>query len=246
MKWLYLGINVFTVLIPLVFSFHPKIRFHLFFRETLGAISISAVIFIAWDMLFTSMGVWGFNPDYLTGIYVFHLPIEEILFFITVPYACLFTYYCMNTFFHMHWTHSAEQVFVLVTAAALMITGLLYYDRLYTSVSFISLSLLLLVLKYIMRVTWLAGFVLIYPLVLIGFFLVNGILTGMLTPEPVVFYNDNENMGIRLWTIPVEDVFYGFELILLNVFWFEYAKRLKGTWHNLSLWVKASGAGRSE
>ena len=52
----------------------------------------------------------------------------------------------------------------------------------------------------------------------------NGILTGTGLQQPVVWYNNNQNLAIRLLTIPIEDVFYGFELILLNIFLYEYFK----------------------
>jgi lycopene cyclase domain-containing protein len=53
---------------------------------------------------------------------------------------------------------------------------------------------------------------------LIPFFIVNGILTGSFIENEVVWYNDFENLGIRLFTIPIEDTVYAFTLILLNLF----------------------------
>jgi lycopene cyclase domain-containing protein len=67
--------------------------------------------------------------------------------------------------------------------------------------------------------------VLAYLVILLPFFIVNGILTGTGLEEPVVWYNDNENMGVRLFTIPVEDTIYGFLLIGLNITLYEFFKR---------------------
>jgi lycopene cyclase domain-containing protein len=41
-----------------------------------------------------------------------------------------------------------------------------------------------------------------------------------------VRYNDSENLGIRIGSIPVEDVFFGLELILLNLlFYLHFLKK---------------------
>ncbi|MDA0196465.1 MAG: lycopene cyclase domain-containing protein [Bacteroidetes bacterium] len=221
MKFLYLLINLFTVIIPFIFSFHPKLNFYKNFKAFFLANSLVGLVFIAWDILFTRIGVWGFNPTYVSGIYLFNLPIEEILFFVCIPFSCVFTYHCLNLFFRIRWQPGTENVFVLALATILMIAGIYFLSKLYTSSTFISLSILLIVLKYVVKIDWLAKLIFIYPILLIPFFVVNGILTGSWLQEPIVWYDNSQNLGIRLLTIPIEDIFYGFELILLNVYLYE-------------------------
>jgi lycopene cyclase domain-containing protein len=57
--------------------------------------------------------------------------------------------------------------------------------------------------------------------------LCNGILTGGLTDEPVVIYNNAENLGIRIWTVPIEDTVYSMTLFLMNISFFEHLRSQK-------------------
>lgn len=67
-------------------------------------------------------------------------------------------------------------------------------------------------------------FYIAFLIILIPFFIVNGILTGTGLEEPVVWYNNAENLGIRLGTIPVEDIGYAFTLLFGNVLLIERFK----------------------
>jgi lycopene cyclase domain-containing protein len=222
MKSLYLLVDFFTVIIPFLFSFHPKIKFYKTWKAFFTASAIVAIIFIIWDSYFTHLSVWNFNPRYITGIYFFKLPIEEILFFICIPYSCVFTFYCLDKFYNLEWNPKAETIFCIILSVSLLATGLIFYKKLYTSTTFISTACLCLVLKFVYKIEWFGKAVSVYALLLIPFLIVNGILTGTGLEEPVVRYDPAENLGIRILTIPVEDVFYGFEMILLNIYLYKF------------------------
>ena len=102
----------------------------------------------------------------------------------------------------------------------LVVVGVLNVDRWYTATTFLALAIALGILNG-SGARFIGRFLVTYAAILIPFFLINGILTGSFIQDEVVWYNDAENLGIRLGTIPVEDVFYGMLLILLNVVLFE-------------------------
>ena len=218
MKSLYLLVDFFTVIVPVIFSFHPKIKFYKTWKYFFISAVAVAIVFIIWDSIFTGLGIWNFNPRYVSGIYFFRLPIEEILFFICIPFSCVFTYYCLDKFYNLAWKPKTETVFCVIFSAILLITGFIYWDRPYTSVTFLSTAFVCLFLKFILKINWFGKAVSVYAILLLPFLIVNGVLTGTGLEEPVVLYNDAANLNIRILTIPVEDVFYGFEMILLNLF----------------------------
>jgi len=217
MKYLYLLVDLFTIVIPLAFSFHPKIKFYKTWKEFFIAAIPVAIIFLIWDSIFTRLGIWSFNLNYLVGYYFFNLPVEEVLFFICIPFSCVFTYYCLDKFFKLGWPTLKEKLFCIFFSVALIITGFIFKDKCYTSITFFSTAFVCLFLKLVLRINWFGRAVSVYLILLIPFLIVNGILTGTGLEEPVVRYNHSETLGIRLLTIPVEDIFYGFELLLLNL-----------------------------
>lgn len=223
-KYLYILVDTLCLIFPLVFSFHKRLRFHTQWKYFLLPCFATFIVFISWDIIFTFKGVWNFNPRYVLGAYFFGLPIEEFLFFICIPYACVFTYYALSILVKMRLKSSVVMVFSLLLAILLIAIGVLFITRLYTSVTFLFLALILIFLT-VKRVTYLGTFYLAFIVTLIPFYISNGILTGLITPEPVVRYNSFYNLGIRTLTIPIEDIFYGMALLLLNVAGFEFLKK---------------------
>jgi len=225
MKCAYLLIDFFTLLVPLLFSFHPKLYFYRTWKAFFPAIFLTGIIFVLWDMYFTRLGVWGFNYTFVTGFNMINLPFEEVLFFFCIPYSCVFTFYCLNIFFKDLSNPLFVQIVTNILIAALIVIGLVFVRRKYTASSFFLLAGLLVFANYFLKVSWLGKFYIIYAILLIPFLIVNGILTGTGLSAPIVWYNKAEIIGVRILTIPLEDVFYGMDLIFLNTLIYKYLSR---------------------
>lgn len=223
--WVYLLINLGAISIPFIATFDSRLRFDRKWKYLFPALVLTMVVFIPWDMAKTAFGVWGFNKRYLSGVYLGNLPIEEWLFFIAIPYACLFTYHALNTLIRRDILGRAAPGIALFAGLGLLTAGIINLDKLYTSVTFISTGLFLLFHRFVVRADYLGRFFLMYVITLIPFFIVNGLLTGWMIPEEVVYYDNSQNLGIRLVTIPVEDAVYGLLMLLMNVTWFEFLSR---------------------
>jgi lycopene cyclase domain-containing protein len=216
-KYLYLILDLSAFIVPFAFSFYPKANFSKKWRFVLPGILITAVFFLIWDELFTRMGIWSFNPDYLTGFQIFHLPVEEVLFFFCIPYACIFTYFALTYLIEKDYLFPHHEIISSVIIILLLVIGIYNLDRLYTGVTFILTGTFLAFQMLKLRPRYMGRFYLAFLVILIPFFILNGILTGSFIDEPVVYYNNNENLGIRIGTIPVEDIFYGMLMILMSI-----------------------------
>jgi lycopene cyclase domain-containing protein len=223
----YLLINLLSISIPLVLSFDKKVHYYKRWKYLLPAIFLTLLIFIIWDIYFTHIGIWGFNPLHLSGIEIVNLPLGEWLFFITVPYSSVFLYDVYKAYVKKDLLARAAPKISAFLMGFLLFMGLANTDRLYTSVTFISLAVFIGLVQYVFRLGFMGRFYLSYAVVLIPFLIVNGVLTGSYIPEEVVWYNDEENLSRRIFTIPVEDIFYGMLLILMNVFFYELFMKKK-------------------
>jgi len=223
---LYLWLNILTISIPLILSFDKRVHFYTRWKYFFPSMVFTMVLFLVWDAIFTDRGIWGFNDRYILGLRILNLPLEEFLFFITVPYASVFTIYVFDHYFpHIRLNDFVTRLVTLSLMALLLVLAIGCLDRAYTAVNFI-FSSVVLGLVYFTRPRLLTQFYLSYLVILIPFILVNGILTGSFIEDQVVWYNNQENLGFRIGTIPIEDVFYGMSLILLNYYLTEILQTL--------------------
>ena len=214
---LYLILNIASLIIPFLYSFENRMKYIKRWKAVFSAIILTAIFFIVLDIIFTKMGVWSFNPRYHSGIEFFDLPIEEWLFFICIPYASIFIHFAFHYFLpKVSLSDKTARIIYWILMVILLPTILFHYDKWYTVINY---SVLVLVLTYtVFRVPGILNtFFITFLIVLIPFSIVNGILTGSFIDEPVVSYNDAENLGIRLGTIPIEDIGYAFSMLLMSL-----------------------------
>jgi lycopene cyclase domain-containing protein len=214
----YLILLIGSLLFPLSYSFEKKIAFYKRWLSLFTAIFLVAAFFIVWDIYFTNINVWSFNEDYVIGLYIYSLPLEECLFFIIVPYSCVFIYDALNHFIKRDILAPYSKAITIVLVFTLMVIALFNMERIYTSITFILTASFLGFHYVVFKDKYLGRFYIAYLVHLIPFFIVNGILTAY----PVVLYNQSENLGILMGTIPVEDSMYSLLMLLMNITIYEY------------------------
>jgi lycopene cyclase domain-containing protein len=216
---LYLILNIASFIIPFLYSFEKRMKFSTRWKVVFPSLIVTALFFIIWDIIFTKMGVWSFNPKYHSGIAFFGLPIEEWLFFICIPYASIFIHFAFHYFLpNVALSDSTVKKIYSVLMVITIPIIVFNYDKWYTFVNLILFVVVVTIAVFKVK-TILNTYFITFLIILIPFLIVNGILTGSFIEEPVVFYNDNENLGIRLGTIPIEDVAYAFTMLLMSLIW---------------------------
>jgi lycopene cyclase domain-containing protein len=92
MKWEYFIVLGATLFFPFLLSFDKRLPIW----KNIAKLAITAfcvsVPFITWDVVVTMRGHWSFNPNYVLGVEVLGLPIEEWAFFVVIVFVSVFTW----------------------------------------------------------------------------------------------------------------------------------------------------------
>ncbi len=218
----YLVLNLGTLIPVLALSFDKKVAFANRWKDLWPAMLIPGAVFLIWDAWFTAIGVWGFNDTYHLSFKMLGLPFEEWLFFLSVPYACTFVYTVLRAYLPVNPLVKIAPVISWVLIVIMPILGTVYFTHWYTFLTAWLLALWLLAERLFFKMEDRLGwFYLGYLVSLVPFLLVNGVLTSL----PVVWYNNTENMAIRLGTIPIEDTGYLMLLLMMNYGIYEWKYR---------------------
>lgn len=153
------------------------------------------------------------------------MPLEEWLFFLLIPYASNFIHYSLEYFFpKLKLSKNITQSITIVLFVVSLGVFTWNLDKIYTAASF-GLFALLMLFQMLFQWKYARRFYLSFIVIYIPFFFVNSALTGSYSDNPVVFYNDAENLGIRIGTMPLEDSFYCFSMLYGSVLFFEFLRK---------------------
>ncbi|MFL5730931.1 MAG: lycopene cyclase domain-containing protein [Cytophagaceae bacterium] len=219
-QYTYLFLHLATIFFPLLRSFEGKISYYTKWKHLFPGMAFTACLFIAWDICFTDMGIWSFNPDYVVGIFIAGLPLEEWMFFFTVPFSCMFIYEALNYYIREDYLQKYSEAISYVLMGSFILIAIINYSKWYTVTSMSGAAISLMVHQLYFKNKLTGRFYVAYLVHLIPFFVINGMLTSI----PVILYNNAENTGLRIGSIPVEDMAYSMILLLMNVSFYEYFK----------------------
>jgi lycopene cyclase domain-containing protein len=223
-KYFYFIVLAITISYPVLQSFEKRIKFYKSWTILFPSIILMSLMHIPIDIIFTKIGVWSFNPDLVYGFFIAGLPLEEWLFFIIIPFSCLFIYMVTKHFFTLLPPTLLLYYLTFFTGVILIILAIVFFESIYTSFYF-SIAGATLIIIYLTKPAWWKDFLFMYLIALIPFLIINGFLTGSFTANPIVEYNEAHILGIRILNIPIEDVVYCFQILVTVVAIYEFGVR---------------------
>ena len=173
--------------------------------------------YIIWDALVTGSH-WQFNTAYTLDFRLVGLPIEEWLFFITVPFGCLLVWETLPDARLSRQLRPLRHVRSVLYAALPIGIAVFSTGRQYTGLVLCCFGLVGLVDTLLRTHLLLEPKTYLYLAIVAVLILV---FNGYLTARPVVLYGEAYQSGYRMLTIPVEDFGYGFTLVLFNAMLYE-------------------------
>ena len=223
----YLIIDLLIIAFPLIFSFKWKFKYYKFYKPLGASILIVGISYIIWDAIVTYRGDWSFNYKFLNGLKIVGLPIEEILFFIVVPFACIFIYENLVFFIKDRKIPFNKWIYLSI-AGLFIVVGIIFRNQDYTILAMFSCALFF-ILAPTLAPNMLRSINYWFYIILsfIPFIIFNYLLTSLI----VVNYNPNAIWGGygtwngRFFTIPLEDFFYNFAMLSFYLMVYLYFRK---------------------
>ena len=212
MHALYLVFNISCIFLGLLFAtdLSRKRKVNINWFALFMSYLLISIPFVIWDVIATARGHWSFDSFYITDNYIFNLPVEEFLFFFTVPFLIISSFEWLKSKFS---PDKLNLSYIELSILLILSTYLLLNGGEYSLLAVVS-SLLTF---YITRPLVNKYGAVFYLLVLLTYaFFIFG--NSMLTSPPVVSYGEEFVSGYRFLSIPIEDFLYNYALIFMSIF----------------------------
>lgn len=218
MNFTYLLLALRIILVPILILCVKKTNFSHTIKFAIPAVLITAAIFSIPTTLLVLSGAWSFNEEYITGIYLWKMPIEEIIFYIAILLAGIGIYAALNESFPNNaldkFSLSVSNVILGVCVAMLFFT----YTKWYSATTFGILFVLLIFIEYIGKIRFMYRFYRAFLVFLVLFY----ICQLMVAQLPIITYSDTFNL--KIGNIPFESQFYFMGMLLMSIYLFEWFK----------------------
>ena len=175
-----------------------------------------------WNKRFIELGIWEYNPNYITGIEFLAVPIEEWISFLIIPLSSAYIYEWLKIKFE---NFEYANVFVALSLLIFALSAILAYSSRKNLFTFFTFFLTAIYLGYMIFrnrfKTNFTKFYLAYAITLLPFFLVSVIVNAL----PVIIYNTTHIKGLALIGVPVEKFGYLFLMLLITISSYEYLNK---------------------
>lgn len=226
---LILNILILITIIPL--SFDKKVKFYSHIEDVIITILFGSFFMLLLEIFFMRRGISGFIPDYIIKTNFFYLPIEKVLFFITIPYSCIFIYEYIRTKFKkdflLPYVKKINMLVIFILTFLLLFS--FYKEYPFT---ILALSDIFIYLYFINKLNnnYMGYFYLSYLVTLIPYLISNTLVNNglwFISKSPIIWYNKDKISDLKIFNIPLENTVYFMFFLLTYISIYEFSKSKK-------------------
>lgn len=223
MKNLFLCLDIFLFLAPWTFCLDTKaFKLKKLNKAAVPAL-ITGIVFSAIGIIFDIFGIWGFNSEFLVGVYYRGVPLEFFLFCFAFSFLGINVYQYLNVRFPKNDLQQFSLTLSNLMLGLCIALSFFGYGHWYTMVVFVILFILLFFIEYVNKIRFMYRFYRAFLVSLLPFYICFGIMSKL----PILFYKGGQTLGIDVIDIPLESHFYVMAMLLLGVYLLEYFGKRK-------------------
>lgn len=218
-NYVTLFLLLFVAFVPLLFGSGNRSRIFPKLKYFIPAIIFTGAVFLLWDDRFTQIGIWSYNPEYLSGKQILNLPWEKWLYYVVISWVSLFVYEWVKLRFSNFKRPNIAVALSLVFLVAFGLIAFFSRGKIYTFFTFFLLTIYFGYTLFRNRFkSHLTDFYVTYLVLIIPFFMLSVILVKL----PVISYNSEYSLQFHLLEVPVEHLVGFFLLLFINITISEY------------------------